>query len=790
MPPRSARKKVTPKSKKQSTPSSSIVEETLVSMDVVVVPKEEETVKQEMDVVVSKVEVPRISMDETDFSLTNTVLIEETQIVEETIIEETQIVEEMGEEKNLGVAAVDDVMAEDVAVDDVDQLVKLYTQAEPEEEYNMEKSEEISEEEGDQVDPSQGDNKDEVCEETAVEEATGGDAGDDNVDGTGNADLEGEVGDDNVDGAGDVDQEGEDEESENEEEDEDPSISMQKKQKEMEVFVGGLDRKAAEEDLIEVFKEFGEIQAVRIVKNPNNKKNKGYAFIRFATVEEAKKCLTNSKDGIEVKGKRVGVSPSQDSDTLYLSNICKTWTKEQVSETLKSLGVEKIEEIHLPDDPNNEGKIEGFALLEFNNHFDAMAAFHRLRKPDAVFGCAKSAKVALQPTEEALLQVKTVFLEGLTRSWDEDKLNEICQQYGEIEKIQLSWKLASKKKRKDFAFVSFTSRESAEACVNGINNADISEGEARIKANIAKPQRKSRLGKQGPRGGFKVQNDGEKTDGATPSKARGKTRSRGAERKGKSPFHPKLKSAQESKPVKSQGSFLERRSAEASTRALKRDRPRNEQFNKGGKRGGRSKDTVNSERPSKKPRGNMRANDFGNRGNNAVQRGSNGVHRGNTSGNRGNNFSIRGNNFRNRENNSRSGNERLVYSRVPPRQTNTYSLGHATSASGSKRSYSDMEPHAGYLKPAVVNHGRREDYGRRDEYVRREAYGYYEPRRVSGYDDRHVSSSAAYGGGSVLPPTYVPAYPSYALFESGSAAGGYGYPSNSAYPPPRQYYYQ
>lgn len=77
---------------------------------------------------------------------------------------------------------------------------------------------------------------------------------------------------------------------------------------------------------------------------------------------------------------------------------------------MKSLGIEEIEEIYLPNDPKNEEKNRGFALLEFRNHSDAMAAFQRLRKPDAVFGCDRSAKVAfaqssIHPSEEALSQV-------------------------------------------------------------------------------------------------------------------------------------------------------------------------------------------------------------------------------------------------------------------------------------------------------------------------------------------------------------------------------------------------
>lgn len=76
----------------------------------------------------------------------------------------------------------------------------------------------------------------------------------------------------------------------------------------------------------------------------------------------------------------------------------------------------------------------------------------------------------------AIPQVKTVYVEGFPDSWDENKINEICQQYGKIEKVQLFRKSAAKKK--DFAFVEFVSRESALACVEGLSQ--FAEGENKV----------------------------------------------------------------------------------------------------------------------------------------------------------------------------------------------------------------------------------------------------------------------------------------------------------------------
>ncbi|KAI0500804.1 hypothetical protein KFK09_019021 [Dendrobium nobile] len=301
-----------------------------------------------------------------------------------------------------------------------------------------------------------------------------------------------------------------------ENDDNDHTLDMQaalaegKNQKGSQIFVGGLDKGAVEDDLIKVFGVFGEVQHARIVRNPTTNKSKGFAFIRFANSEHTTKALAELKDGTEINGKHVRIQASQDNATLYLGNISKTWTRDNVIERLKSFGVEQFDNMILPKDTMNEEKIKGFAFLEFNCHSDAILAFQRLRKPDADFGRDKTVKVAfahasLHPSEDDLLQVKTVHLDGIPLSWDEEKVKEICKEYGQIQRVQLSRNFSSRK-RKDFGFVEFSSRESALACVEGINNAQIVDGNAKVVANLAKPVNKGRLDKQGSKGGFKAKN--------------------------------------------------------------------------------------------------------------------------------------------------------------------------------------------------------------------------------------------------------------------------------------------
>ncbi|KAG8088168.1 hypothetical protein GUJ93_ZPchr0010g9456 [Zizania palustris] len=198
-----------------------------------------------------------------------------------------------------------------------------------------------------------------------------------------------------------------------------------------EIFVGGLPKDCVDEDIKVVFSQCGEIESIRIIRNPETKKHKGIAFVRYADTDASKKALAEFKDGIKVKGKKVRVSVAQ---------------------------------------PPRESN------------------------------------------EKLLVEVKGVYLEHVPCSWNEKDIEECCQGYGKIQNVRL---LRSKKKY--YSFVEFSSRKSALACVEGINNAGISDGDVKLVASLARPPRKVQVANKSVKGGFKV-NSGATSKGADKSK--------------------------------------------------------------------------------------------------------------------------------------------------------------------------------------------------------------------------------------------------------------------------------
>ncbi|KAE8734489.1 Detected protein of confused Function [Hibiscus syriacus] len=279
------------------------------------------------------------------------------------------------------------------------------------------------------------------------------------------------------------------------------------KRKEFEVFVGGLDKDATEADIRKVFCQVGEVVEVRLMMNPQTKKNKGFAFLRFATIEQAKRAFTELKNPV-INGKQCGVTPSQDNDTLFLGNICRTWTKEALKSKLKRYGVDNVEDVTLVEDSNNEGMNRGFAFLEFASHSDAMDAFKRLQWRDVLFGVDRPAKVSFadsfdNPGDEIMAQVRTIFIDCLPPPWDEDHVRELLKKYGEIEKVELARNMPSAG-RKDYGFVTFDTHDAALTCAKSINNTELGEGDikAKVRARLSRPLQRGR-GKHISRDGFR-----------------------------------------------------------------------------------------------------------------------------------------------------------------------------------------------------------------------------------------------------------------------------------------------
>ncbi|XP_020272954.1 heterogeneous nuclear ribonucleoprotein Q-like [Asparagus officinalis] len=278
--------------------------------------------------------------------------------------------------------------------------------------------------------------------------------------------------------------------------------SESKSRKKTEIFIGGLDRDAKEEDLRKVFGEVGEIVEVRMIMDGQSGKNKGYAFVRYADASQAKKAVAQFEK-VEVCGKLCGASALKGNDTIFLGNIDKKWKKDDIVKFLQEIGIEKIEAVTVMPDSSNADSNRGFALVELETNKDAVNAYKKLQKKDA-FGKGRSIKVDWaepldDPDEEEMKKVKSVYAEGIPDSWDEEKVREPFKKFGEIERIVLARNIKSSK-RKDFAFVNYQNREAALSCIESFDKEELTDNGSKVtvKVSLAKPGQKGKQSKGGP----------------------------------------------------------------------------------------------------------------------------------------------------------------------------------------------------------------------------------------------------------------------------------------------------
>lgn len=266
-----------------------------------------------------------------------------------------------------------------------------------------------------------------------------------------------------------------------------------KKRVDYEVFVSGLPQDAAEEDVAQALADAGDIEEVRLVRDPADQRlNKGFAFVRFAAAWQARWAANDLREAT-IKGKACGICKNSETETLHLRNICFDWSKDDLAEKLKPFKLENLDRINLIEHPDRKGKNRGYAFLDFRTHVDAVEAFVKLQKIDLYLGTDSRANISFSNTlsqdDEIMEKVKSVFLDGVPPHWDEDKVREIFGKFGEIDSIQLARNMFTAA-RKDFGFIGFTARQSALDCIKMVNKDGVGEGSGKvpIKASLQRPR--------------------------------------------------------------------------------------------------------------------------------------------------------------------------------------------------------------------------------------------------------------------------------------------------------------
>ncbi|OVA14772.1 RNA recognition motif domain [Macleaya cordata] len=253
-----------------------------------------------------------------------------------------------------------------------------------------------------------------------------------------------------------------------------------------EVFIGGIPREVTEEDLRGLCEPIGEIAEVRLMKDKDTGESKGYAFITFKTKELAQEAIEEFHNK-EFKGRTLRCSLSQAKHRLFIGNIPKSWTEEDLRSVIEENGP-GVENIELLKDPQNSSRNRGFAFVEYYNNACADYARQKMSNPkfklDGNTPTISWADPKSAPDPSAAAQVKALYVKNLPENTTTEQLKELFQRHGEVTKVVLPPGKAGQSKR-DFGFIHFAERSSALKAVKETEKYEI-DGHV-LDVSLAKP---------------------------------------------------------------------------------------------------------------------------------------------------------------------------------------------------------------------------------------------------------------------------------------------------------------
>jgi RNA recognition motif-containing protein len=78
----------------------------------------------------------------------------------------------------------------------------------------------------------------------------------------------------------------------------------------MNIYVASLHYRLNDEDLHQIFSEFGEVTSAKIIKDHETGRSRGFGFVEMPNQEEGSKAM-NSLNGTEIEGKQLMVNEAR-----------------------------------------------------------------------------------------------------------------------------------------------------------------------------------------------------------------------------------------------------------------------------------------------------------------------------------------------------------------------------------------------------------------------------------------------------------------------------------------------
>lgn len=247
-----------------------------------------------------------------------------------------------------------------------------------------------------------------------------------------------------------------------------------------EIFCGKIPKDVFEDELIPLFEKCGKIWDLRLMMDPMTGMNRGYGFVTFCDKEAAAEAV-NKLHNYEIRpGKQLKVNISIANVRLFVGNIPKNKSKDEIKEEFGKRTDGLVDVIVYGSADNPKQKNRGFAFLEYETHKQASNAKRKLQAGHPKFWqcdvIVDWADPMEEPDVETMSKVKVLYVRNLTSDVTEEMLKEKFGEFGKVERV---------KKIKDYGFIHFDERADALKAMNALNGEKI--GNLEVDISLAKP---------------------------------------------------------------------------------------------------------------------------------------------------------------------------------------------------------------------------------------------------------------------------------------------------------------
>nr|GMD01066.1 polyadenylate-binding protein, cytoplasmic and nuclear-like isoform X2 [Ipomoea batatas] len=263
-----------------------------------------------------------------------------------------------------------------------------------------------------------------------------------------------------------------------------------------EVFIGGLARTVTENKIREVFSACGKIVEIRLIQDQSGN-IKGFGFVRFATKEAAEKAV-KEKSGYVIDGRKIGVLPSIEQDTLFFGNLNKGWSGEEFENLIHQVFPDVVSVnlvMHGDLQAGQKQRNRGFAFVKFSSHAAASRAYRLGTSSEFLLG---NLHPAIQWAEEEpeidqkeIAKIKIAFVRNLPSEADENYLRELFERFGKVERVVLP-----RKGNSLVGFVHFEKRLDLDNAIKELNEKTLPGPNGgppyKLQVEVARPMDKSK----------------------------------------------------------------------------------------------------------------------------------------------------------------------------------------------------------------------------------------------------------------------------------------------------------